>query len=323
MNPNLNDSNNQNQTPKQNLVPNYTYGVDTNDRAAVVAEYKRLKRQHRLVTLLSIIVIGALLFFVFDFVRVNMWNQKPIIAVKTRVDFGDLYRGVGYKILYCDNGDVYKAVVDENKCNSVDNSTFDKVFYNSLVEYLKSQKYYDQYNVASFEIVNKVLDENYDDGSSDYLVDIKYTCLEGGSYCIKTLKEKNDQNNIRLFVNLDKDNKIAEISTFKNSGINYEEIRKDYEEKVKQYKLNNGFIVEDNLRLFTLRLLSNYGRYKYNGTMYADAYLVSIDYMCVDNTNSCVTGEEVDGDNLYFEEIMLVDDNNDVVLMKNPRIINN
>ena len=321
----MNPNNNQNQTPqpKPNLTPNYTYGVDTNDKNAVRAEYIRLKRQHRIITFLSIIAIGVLLFFVFDFVRVNMMDQKPILAIKTRVDSGNLYKGVGYKILYCDDGEVYKAVIDDNKCNTIDNSTFEQVFYNALLDYLKTNKLLDELNVIKFDIVNKVLDENFDDGSSDYLVDINYTCIDGGSYCFKTLKEQDDQNNIRLFVSIDSGNKVTDVVTFKNSGLYYEEIRKDYEEKVKNYKLQNDFITEDNLRMFTVKLINNYGRYKYKGTVYNDAYLVSIDYMCFDNTNTCVRGEDVDNENLYLEEIMLLDENNEILLMKNPRIMNN
>lgn len=322
MNPNMNNNYNQGNNPTQpNAKPNYAYGVDTNDKEAMKAEYYRLKKQHRIVTIVSVLVIGILLFFGFDFFRTNMMNQKPIIAYKEKVDFGYLYHGIGYKILYCDDGTVYKGVIEKNKCNELDNSTFDKFFYNAFMDYAKTSKIVDAKNLEKLEIIKREFDENNSRGGSDYLVDIKYSCFDGGSSCFKTLKEKNDQNNIRVYVSLDSNNKVFDIVSFKDSGIYYDLIRGQFEEKVKQYKIDNGLLDEERLRSFKVKLLSNYGRYKYQDVMYADTYKIAIYYLCNDDTNTCVTGESVDQENYYFEEIMLLDEEDNIALLKNPRII--
>ena len=305
------------------MRPNYTYGVDTNDKEAMKKEYKRLKRKHMLVSFLAILGIGILMFFGYDFVMVNMMNKKPLVATKERVDGGYFYQGVGYKILYCDNGDVYKAVIDKEKCSKVNGSTFDEVFYNSFMDYVKKEKIVDSLNLLKIDIINKEYDSDNNYGGSDYIVDMKYNCVDGSDSCFKVLKETNDQKTLKLYVSLNDVNKVADVFTFKNSGKYYDTLVSDYTEKIKQYKIDNGMINEEQLRMFSVKLVDNYGRYKYNGVMYADTYLVGIDYLCLDDGNACVVGENYQQENLYFEEVMLLDDENNVSLMKNPRILSN
>ena len=86
---------------------NICYGVDTNDRQAVEAEFLRLKKRHRNFTILAIVVLAFLAVIAFDFYNVNKNNAKPILAIKQRIDNGDKYLGIGYTAIYCDNGDTY------------------------------------------------------------------------------------------------------------------------------------------------------------------------------------------------------------------------
>ena len=68
-------------------------------------EERRRNNIHRLVTLVAIIAIAALGTVFFDFVRVNYMGGKPIFAKHTRVKNGTLFEGIGYNVLYCNNGE--------------------------------------------------------------------------------------------------------------------------------------------------------------------------------------------------------------------------
>lgn len=306
------------------MKPNYTYGVNTNDRDAVIKAYKKAKRKHILITLLSFLVIGILLCFVVDFVRVNFMDKKPILAIKEKVDYGTLYKGIGYKALYCDNGDTYKGIIDGKSCSDdFSSNSFKDVFYRNFITYVKDNKLLDETNLVKLEITSITFDEYNDKGGSDYLIDFNYMCIDGTSSCFKKLKETENQLNVRLYVSVNSSNKVYDVKTFKNTGEYYNQLKKEYALKVKDYYINNGKISADRLRLFNVELLRNYGLFKYEGIWYADSYIININYFCSDNSNDCVIREDIGGENsnLSFDMVMLLDSSNNVSLVKSTDII--
>ena len=82
---------------------NKFYGVDVNNRMAVEQEFQRLRKRHRTVTILVILALIVLGFFVFDYIRVTEMGGKPYIALKEKVEDGTKYKGIGYEVLYCSN----------------------------------------------------------------------------------------------------------------------------------------------------------------------------------------------------------------------------
>ena len=76
-------------------------------------------------------------------------------------------------------------------------------------------------------------------------------------------------------------------------------------------------MVSDNLRSFKLELLDNKGKYNYNGVVYGDAYEIKVSYMCLDNTDTCVTSFE-DGENinLAFEAVMFITADDEVGMIE-------
>ncbi|MBQ8659399.1 MAG: hypothetical protein IJ475_00985 [Bacilli bacterium] len=300
---------------------NMFYGVDTNNREAVEAEYLKLKRRHRVFTIFAVVFILVLGLFVFDFYNVNTNNKKPIFAIKKRIDNGDKYTGLGYTAIYCDNGDVFIGSVNKDCLGGNGTLTFNEMFYNAFMTYVKEEEYLDEKELVKLDFVSVTFDETNEDGFSDYLVEINYVCSDSTADCFKTFKEVDNQNNIKLYVSINNYNKVYEIKTFKTSGIYYDILRASYEEKLRNYMINNGLVDESNLRLFNIELLENYGRFKYNDVMYSDSYKIYVTYMCNDNSNTCV--KAIDGEeysNLFFEAAMLTNTNDDVALVKHTKI---
>lgn len=299
---------------------NIFYGVDANNRQAVEEEYKRLKKQHRNVTILVIVVLIILGAIFFDFARVNMLGGKPIVAISKKVDNGTLFTGLGYKVLYCDDGNKYIGAELYKTCNEPDMKTFDHVVYEKIMEYGEKEKIIDKGTLTNFVINTIEFDENNPEGGSDYILDVSYTCSDSRNKCFRTPKEYNSTDNIKMYVRINKYNEVYSLLAFKDSGKYYDTIRNDYIEKVKAYFKDNELLVEDNLRSFSLSIIDTNGKYKFRGISYADSYLIKIVYNCNDNTNTCVKefdNKDNEGDyaNLSFFASMFLDENNNVMLV--------
>ncbi len=307
-----------NKKPQQ--TKNVFYGVDVNDKQAVEKEYKRLQSQHRKITILVIIVLAFLGVVGFDFYRVNFIGGKPIFAVHKKVDRGTLFSGLGYKVLYCDNGERYIGSVLYKTCEEPDIVTFTHVVYEKLVDYGIKNKIIEMKNLNNLTINSLEKDEENDQGGSDYLLDITYECKDGSSKCFKTDKEFNNPLNKKIYIRINRYNEIYELLTFKNSGAYYDKLVLDYTEKVKNYLVENDYMNLENTKSFGLSLTSNNGKYKFRGNVYADSYLVGINYVCKDNGNECIKAldkKDIDGDfsNLSFYASMFLDENNNVLLV--------
>jgi len=187
-----------NKKPQQ--TKNVFYGVDVNDKQAVEKEYKRLQSQHRKITILVIIVLAFLGVVGFDFYRVNFIGGKPIFAVHKKVDRGTLFSGLGYKVLYCDNGERYIGSVLYKTCEEPDIVTFTHVVYEKLVDYGIKNKIIEMKNLNNLTINSLEKDEENDQGGSDYLLDITYECKDGSSKCFKTDKEFNNHLNKKIYI---------------------------------------------------------------------------------------------------------------------------
>lgn len=301
---------------------NYFYGVDTNNRAAVEAEYLKLKKRHKIFTIVAVVVILILGLIFFDFYRVNNDGKKPMFAIKQRIDNGDKYVGIGYTAIYCDNGDTYIGALNKS-CNPVDDGTltFDQMFYNAFMVYAKDKDYIDESNFVKMDFVSVTFDETNKDGFSDYLVDITYVCSDTTANCFHIFKEVGNQNHIQLYVSLNNYNQVYDIKAFKNSGVYYDTLKANYKEKLINYMSVNGLLNKDNLRSFDIEIIDTYGKFNYNDVEYSDSYEVSVTYLCNDNSNTCVTpfeGEEYS--NFSFELAMLLDLEDNVSLVKHTKI---
>lgn len=302
---------------------NMFYGVNVNDKQAVQKEYERLQKQHRKVTILVIIVLAILAVICFDFYRVNFMNAKPLFAVEKKVDGGTLFSGLGYKVLYCENGERYLGSVLYKTCENIEMSSFSHVVYGKLSEYGINNKNIDKDNLVNLTINEIEKDEANTEGGTDYILDISYECKDGSSKCFKTGKEFNDTNHNKIYVRINKYNEVYEILTFKDTGDYFNKLNEAYTEKVKEYMIENELYNVETVEKFEVRLVSNNGKYKFRGTMYADSYLVAINYLCNDNGNECVSAfdkKDIDGDyaNLSFNASMFLD-NEDNVLLVGPR----
>lgn len=307
-----------------NMPPNYMYGVDINNKQAVEKQYKKLKRKHILVTILTILIMGILVFLIYDFSRVNFMDKKPLLGIKENIEGGYIYKGLGYKVMYCDNGNIYKSYLENKSCNEeeVDNS-FKGIVLRQFKTYLINNKYLDVNNLKSLEIDNLIYDEDNDNDGGDYLIDVKLECNDGGHSCMKVFKETSNQNNVKLFIRLNRNNEVYEVKAFKNTGKQYDILKEDYTAKIKKYMIENNMLVEDNLRYFNVELLNNYGRYRFDNVMYEDAYTISIDYLCNDNSNTCVSrfDNSLEYSNLSFEAAMFINELNEVGNLRSVQVL--
>lgn len=299
---------------------NIFYGVDVNDKAAVEREFLRLRKIHRNVTIVAVIALLILAVFVFDFCRVNFFDAKPILAIEEKVDKGTLFSGLGYKVLYCNNGEKHIGSVQFKTCTEPEPVEFSNFVYKQLVDYAVKEEILVESNLESFVINSVVADEFNEEGGSDYLTNISYVCKDGSVTCFKTKKEYYDINDVTLYVRINKYNEVYDIIPFKGSGDYYEIIVADYTEKLKTYLIENELLDEENLRNFKLTLADNYGKYNFRNTTYADSYLIQIDYMCVDNSNTCIKAidnKDNEGDyaNLSFYASMFVDQDENILLV--------
>lgn len=314
---NSDDRNNWVTSNRKKNVQNIQYGVDINDREAVLKEYNHIKRKHHIVGIFLSFFVILLSFYIFDFYMVNYNDRNPFLSIQQDVDGGTLYQAIGYKVLDCDNGGKYIGISNYKTCDDLvsNNKTFEEVFYDSLLAYLIKENRYDQTNILEFKL-NSISLDSKEEGSVEYFVNINYKCMDGSNKCFKSPKDFGDKTNINLYVTLNNLNEVTDISGFKNSGKNYDELIKVFEEKIKKYMVENNLMQMDNLKSIKIKLLENYGRYTFKGTTYADAYLVQVSYLCVDNLNTCVTpfkGEYYE--NFNFEMSMFLNEENDVLLL--------
>ena len=135
------------------IPENKFYGVDVNNKQAVEQEFLRLKKQHKTVTIVVIVALLILGIIFFDFCRVNFMDAKPIFAVEEKVERGTLFSGLGYKVLYCNNGDRYVGSVLYKTCVEQDEVEFTNLIYEKLVNYLKDEKLF--YEKFVYIMLNK------------------------------------------------------------------------------------------------------------------------------------------------------------------------
>ena len=306
----------------QETPVNKFYGVDVNDKEAVKREFKRLKRQHALVTFITVIILGIMGLFAFELYRVNILEQHPILAIKKRVDNGYLYRGIGYESLYCDDGTKYVMNSAYASCNDNGVTKYDGVILKSFKEYAKENNMMDESKLLTLSIESYEFDETTTETYTDlntgekvtneynyYLVQFNYSCSNDSHLCINFGREFKDYTDAKVYVKMNKDNKVVSVEHFKASGIYYENLKADLIPKVREYFVNTNLIPDDEaIRTFGLTIKESYGYYKYNGTYYGDAYVVSIEYTCLDNGNTCVDFTNYDDtENLTFNIALFID----------------
>lgn len=301
------------ETPENNF-----YGVNVNDKVAVEAEFVRLQKQHKLVTILVIISLLIIGFFMYDYIRVTELGGKPIFVIEEKVEEGTKFKGLGYEVLYCNNGERYAGPVIIKKCTEESGVTLENFVYKKFVDYAVNSKMLNKNNLEVLEFNLVEYDGTNDEKGGDYRVNLKYSC-KLDKKCFNLVKEYESKDDINIYVRLNKFNEVYEIAYFKDSGNYYDYLVNLYKENLKTYLVQNNKIDMENLRSFELALEENHGKYKFRGNVYSDSYLVKITYMCKDNGNKCVRAlddADMDGDfsNLMFYGSMFVDNNGNVLL---------
>ena len=312
---------------RKNLNPNnenIVYGVNVSDKEAVKKKMAEMRRNKTILTIISFIIIAVAGYIVYDFWNVSFNEGEPVLAIKSDVDSGTKFTGIGYVYIECNNGDIYLNEKDDicNPKEVDEDRTFDDVLHDVLLVYLTESKIInDKFGELTINSYNQD-SENNNEGY-DYFVDLTYTCNDGGYDCFKTLKDKTDKNNLQLYVSLDKTNTVYNVFTFKSKGIQYDKLKEDYKEKVKQYLINNNKYVEDNVRYYDIKLVSNKGKSMFGSTTYEDCYVINISYMCNDNGNTCISAyEDGENNNLSFKANMFLDKDNEVKLIESILAVN-
>lgn len=303
--------------PAETPVNNF-YGVNVNDKAAVEAEYARLQKNHRIGTILVIVALLVIGFFVYDFIRVMELGGKPIFVIEEKVEGGTKFKGIGYEVLYCNNGERYAAPSVIKKCTEESIVSIDNFVYKKFVDYAVDKKMLNKNNLETLEFNYVEYDGANDENGGDYHVNLKYMC-KANKKCLNLVKEYESQDDVDIYVRFNKFNEVYEIAYFKDSGTYYDQLVALYTESLKTYLVENNKMDSENIRSFELALDDNYGKYKFRGTTYSDSYLVKITYLCKDNSNKCVHAfddTDLDGDftNLMFYGSMFVDSNGKVLL---------
>ncbi len=306
--------------PKVHDETNYYQGVDLNDKKAVQKEFRKRRAAHTFFTLIMIAMFVGLGIIAFDYYRVLKLGGRPIFATKENVTGGTLYKGIGYQVLECDDEQRYVASVVYQTCTTEEHdSSFKKVLYDSLIRFAEEKEIIDKKNFVSLTINEYTFDEKNEKEGSDYLLDVTVECKDN-TKCFKTTKEMNDPNNFKLFLRIDKYTSVYDIVYFKESGAYYDSLVEQYKEKVKQYFIDNNMVAVDNLRSFNIRFAKSNGKVKFRENVYADSYLISVSYMCIDGKNTCVAPfdkKDFEGDysNMYFFASMFVDENGEIKLI--------
>jgi hypothetical protein len=299
---------------------NIFYGINVNDKSAVEKEFLRLKRKHRNITIVVMIVLFVLGVITFDFCRVNFFDAKPIFAIEKKVEKGTLFSGIGYKVLYCSNGEKYLGSVLYKTCEEPDMIEFGNLMYEKVVDYSVDKKLLSKGRLRELKFNSVIFDEYNDKGGSDYLANISYQCKDDSVTCFKLDKEFYDIENINIYIRINKYNEVYDIVSFKTTGAYYDRLIEKYTEDVKTYLIENEKLQVDNLRSFKLKLVENSGKYNFRNTVYADSYLIEINYMCLDNSNTCleaVDNKDYEGDysNLIFYASMFINEDGTIGLI--------
>lgn len=297
---------------------NKFYGVDVNNKDAVEKEFKKLKRRHQLVTIVVIITLLVLGFFVCDYIRVTELGGKPLFVISEKVEEGTKFKGLGYEVLYCNNGERYVGPIVYKKCADDGATTVDNFVYKKFVDYAVKTKMLNKDNLDTLEFNLVEYDGANEEDGGDYHINLKYTCNNGND-CLKLVKEYDNQDNINLYLRLNKFNEVYDIAYFKKSGKYYDSLVELYTANLKTYLIANDKMDEVNVRSFEIELEANHGKYKFRDNVYSDSYLVRVKYMCHDNGNSCVKpldDMDLDGDfaNLTFYGSMFLDSEGNVLL---------
>lgn len=302
------------------ISENVFYGVNIQDKQAVEREFLRLRKKHRNITIITVILLAIIGVFIVDFCRVNFFDAKPILAIPKKVENGTLFTGLGYEVLYCTNGDKYIGSVQFQTCGnttSVDTTNF---VYEQLMNYAREEKLLDEKKLDYLTINSVTLDGTNKQKGADYFVNLSYQCKNDSVTCFKTPMEYYDINNVNLYVRFNRYNEVYDIIHFKKSGIYYDSLVTEYTEKIKTYFIENEMYVEDNIREFKVNIIDNSGKFKFRNAVYADSYLIQINYLCLDNTNTCVKAidnKDNEGDyaNLSFYASMFVDSERNILLI--------
>ncbi len=306
--------------PKVHDETNYYNGVDLNDKKAVRKEFNKRRATHTFFTLIFIAIFAALGVVAFDYFRVYEMNGKPVFAVKKAVDGGSLYKGIGYEVLYCENGERYLGAVLYQSCIETEEEvSFKNVLYKSLVDYATEKEILDKDNLDSLTINSYTFDEKNEQEGSDYLLDLTVVC-KNNKNCFKATKSLKDPNNFKVIMRIDKYTSVYDLVYFKTSGYYYEELVAKYQDKIKQYMIDNGLIETDKLRQFEVRLQKNPGKITYRGVDYDESFLISISYLCTDNNNTCIKAfdkkdDEGDYSNMYYQASVFIGADDEVLLV--------
>lgn len=297
---------------------NKFYGVDVNNKQAVEQEFERLRKRHKLVTVIVIVCLLVLGFFIYDYIRVTELGGKPIFVIEEKVEEGTKFKGLGYEVLYCNNGERYVGPAVFKKCTDEGTVTVDNFVYKKFVDYAVETKMLDKANLDTLEFNLVEYDGSNEEEGGDYHINLKYSC-KNDKKCLNLVKEYDNQDNINLYLRLNKFNEVYEIAYFKNSGKYYDSLVELYTNNLKTYLIENAKYDEANVRSFEIELDDNYGMYKFRGTTYSDSYLIKVKYMCLDNGNTCVHAlddNDLDGDftNLMFYGSMFLDSEGKVLL---------
>ena len=297
---------------------NKFYGVDVNNKQAVEQEFERLRKRHKLVTVIVIVCLLVIGFFIYDYIRVTELGGKPIFVIEEKVEEGTKFKGLGYEVLYCNNGERYVGPAVFKKCTDEGTVTVDNFVYKKFVDYAVETKMLDKANLDTLEFNLVEYDGSNEEDGGDYHINLKYSC-KNDKKCLNLVKEYDNQDNINLYLRLNKFNEVYEIAYFKNSGKYYDSLVELYTNNLKTYLIENGKYDEANVRSFEIELDDNYGMYKFRGTTYSDSYLIKVKYMCLDNGNTCVHAlddNDLDGDftNLMFYGSMFLDSEGKVLL---------
>ena len=74
-----------NKQPMETPANNF-YGVNVNNKQAVEEEFERLRKRHKTVTVIVIISLLVLGFFIYDYIRVTELDGKPIFVIEEKVE---------------------------------------------------------------------------------------------------------------------------------------------------------------------------------------------------------------------------------------------
>ena len=297
---------------------NMVCGVDINDKSAVRKKLFEMKMKKMFFTFLALIILGVSGILLFDFYRVNFKDARPMISLISKVELGTKYKGVGYSYIVCDDGTKHLNK-DDDICITPNggNRTFKDVLHDILIKYLEENKIVDK-KFDDLVINYYAKDSENEKSGYDYYVEFTYSCKDGKDTCFKTLKEKTNKRDVQLYVSIDNTNLVYNIYTFSTSGEQYNKLKEDYKIKVQNYLISHNWYVEENVRFFDIRLVSNKGKTMFGGVEYEDCYLINISYMCNDNGNTCISGfVSEDNNNLSYDVYMYLDLQNEIKFLGN------